>query len=158
MIKQPKSLMAQGFTLVELLMVTAIIGLLAMTAAPFYTGYMEKANLVETALNLGHWSREFKRWEIMNGRFPNDSHIVLPPEAASRLAINNDQWLATTPLGGNWNWEGPNGYPYAGIAIYEATASVSELEQLDFLLDNGDLATGSFRQTPNGRYTYIIDE
>jgi hypothetical protein len=33
-----------------------------------------------------------------------------------------------------------------------------DLELLDSMLDDGDLTQGKFRQTPNGRYTYIIDE
>ena len=67
-------------------------------------------------------------------------------------------WLDPTPLGGNYNWEGPDNYPYAGVAILGATADVGTMEILDAKLDDGDLATGSFRLTPNGRYTYIFDE
>lgn len=72
--------------------------------------------------------------------------------------IDPDVWGKTTALGGTYNWEGPDGYPYAGISIFEATASQKDLELLDSMLDDGDLTQGIFRQTPNGRYTYIIDE
>lgn len=139
-------------------MVTAIIGVLASVAAPVYQAYITRANLVETALMVGQWGREFRRWNSENGRYPNDSHIVLPPEAANDLIIDNGLWLATTALGGNWNWEGPDGYPYAAISIYQATAPVETIRQLDFILDDGDLGGGIFRQTPNGRYSYILDE
>ena len=27
-----------------------------------------------------------------------------------------------------------------------------------FIMDDGDLSQGRFRQTPNGRYTYMLDE
>lgn len=148
----------RGFTLIELLMVVSIIGVLASVAAPVYQEYITRANLVETALELGQWGREFRRWNGENGRYPNDSHIVLPPEAQGELIIDNARWLATTALGGTWNWEGPDNYPYAGISIFGATAPVGEIQQLDFILDNGDLASGTFRQTPNGRYTYILEE
>ena len=148
----------RGFTLIELLMTVAIIGVLASVAAPVYQDYIVRAQLVETGLMLGQWGREFRRWEGENGRYPNDSHIILPPEATGELIIDNSLWLATTALGGNWNWEGPDGYPYAGISIYQATASVDDLTQLDFIMDDGSLGTGIFRQTPNGRYTYILDE
>ena len=72
--------------------------------------------------------------------------------------IDPDVWLGTTHLGGTYNWEGPNNYPYAGISIFEATAPQKDLVLLDIMLDDGDLTQGKFRQTPNGRYTYIIDE
>lgn len=149
---------SKGFTLIELLMVVSIIGVLMSVAAPMYQEYVIRANLVETALELGQWGREFRRWNANNGRYPDDSHIVLPPEAANELIIDNTRWLADTALGGNWNWEGPDNYPYAAISIFGATAPVEEIRQLDFILDNGDLATGIFRQTPNGRYTYILEE
>jgi prepilin-type N-terminal cleavage/methylation domain-containing protein len=149
---------SRGFTLIELMMVTAIVGVLASVALPVYADYATRARLIETTLRLANWSREFRRWELANGRFPNDSHIVLPPEAAKTLNIVESEWLAPTDLGGNWNWEGPNGYPYAGIAIVGATASVQDISQLDYILDDGNLETGSFRQTRNGRYTYIIWE
>ena len=139
-------------------MVTAIIGVLISVAAPIFQNYITRAESVETALMVGQWGREFGRWNSENGRYPNDSHIILPPEAQGELIIDNTQWLATTALGGNWNWEGPDGYPYAAISIYQSTAPVEDIAQLDFILDDGDLANGIFRQTPNGRYTYILDE
>lgn len=139
-------------------MVSAIMGVLISVAAPFFQNYMTRARLVETALMLGQWGREFQRWNGENGRYPNDSHIVLPPEAQGELIISNSQWLAPTALGGTWNWEGPDNYTYAGISIFRVSAPVVDIQQLDFILDDGSLGTGRFRQTPNGRYTYILDE
>ena len=93
----------------------------------------------------------------VNGRYPNDSHIVLPPDAVG-LAINPIQWAATTGIGGNWNWEGPDGYSYAGISIVGASAPIEDIQQFDAIIDDGNLNSGQFRRTPNGRYTYILDE
>ena len=67
-------------------------------------------------------------------------------------------WVNPTPFGGYYNWDGPNYYPYAGIAPYETPASTETLEKLDAVLDDGDLSSGLFRLTDNDRYTYIIDE
>ena len=54
--------------------------------------------------------------------------------------------------------KGPDNYPYAGISIFEATAPEEELRILDSILDDGNLSQGRFRQTPYGRYTYIMNE
>lgn len=146
-----------GFTLLELLVVIAIVGLLAALAMTSYRNFILRSELSETATKLGQFAREFEIWKQVHGKFPNDSHLVLPPEAKG-LAINNADWSATTRLGGNWNWEGPDGYAYAGISIDGATATEEEIAQFDFILDDGDLGSGKFRRTPNGRYTYIIEE
>ena len=97
-------------------------------------------------------------WAQLNGGYPDDSHVVLPPQAADELSIDVAIWLADTELGGNWNWEGPDNYAYAGIAILDADAPAWKITAFDKIMDDGDLATGKFRQTPNGRHTYILDE
>jgi type II secretory pathway pseudopilin PulG len=149
---------SEGFSLLELIMVLAMVTMMGSLAVPVYAQYATRAGLVETTIRLANWSREFHRWEMNNGRFPNDSHIVLPPEAVRTLNIVNSEWLAPTALGGNWNWEGVGAYDYVGISIVGATASISDISQLDSILDDGDLSQGVFRQTPNGRYTYILEE
>jgi hypothetical protein len=67
-------------------------------------------------------------------------------------------WMATPPWGGFYNWEGPDTYSYAGISLYGTTASESDMASLGAMLDNGNLNSGVFRKTPNGRYTYILDD
>ena len=132
--------------------------MLAVIALPSYQNYRERARLVDTAVMLSHWGRKFDMWAQLNGRYPNDSHIVLPPEAVSELSIDSATWLAETQLGGNWNWEGPDNYPYAGISILGATAPQQSIRQFDEIIDDGNSNTGSFRLTPNGRYTFILEE
>lgn len=44
---------ASGYTVLELLVVTAIIGVLASIAIPSYQNFVTRAQLTETALQLG---------------------------------------------------------------------------------------------------------
>ncbi len=147
-----------GFTLIELLIVVGIIGALAAIAIPAFASYRDRAQVANLASDLRNFGTAFHSYAAEHGEFPNDSHIVLPPGAGMEEVIDVNLWLSTTPLGGNYNWEGPDNYPYAGIALLGVTASVSTVQSLDRILDDGNLATGTFRQTPNGRYTYILEE
>ena len=147
----------QGFTLIELMIVVAIIGILAAVGMGVYRDFVLRSRLTETAAQLGQFARAFEAWQRVHGRYPNDSHVILPPDAVG-LAIDPAVWSQTTLLGGNWNWEGPDGYSYAGISIFGATAPEHDAMQLDAIMDDGNLATGKFRKTSNGRYTFILDE
>jgi type IV pilus assembly protein PilA len=143
---------------VELLIVISIVGILTAIAIPSYNVYRKRAKIVGAVTHLKYFEKGFIAYEVEVGEFPNDSHIVLPDLPKMANYINPAVWGQATPLGGTYNWEGPDNYPYAGISIFEATAPQNDIERLDIILDDGDLTQGKFRQTPNGRYTYIIEE
>jgi len=148
----------QGFTLMELMVTIAIVGILATIAIPNYLSYRKKAKITSMVATFKNFENGFWNYAIDMGDFPIDSHITLPPVPSIERYINPVEWGKTTPLGGTYNWEGPNNYPYAGIAVFQGTAPQKDFRLLDSMFDDGDLTTGNFRQTPNGRYTYIIDE
>ena len=148
----------KGFTLIELMIVIAIIGILASIAIPNFIKYRKKAKIAEAAADIKNFEKGFIAYALDEGDFPNDSHIVLPDLPKMEEYIAPSVWGKATALGGPSNWEGPDSYPYAGISIFEASAPQRDLRLLDSMLDDGDLTKGKFRQTPNGRYTYIIDE
>ena len=146
----------RGFTLIELMIVIVIIGILATVSIPNYINYQKNAKVARTASELRSLSQAFVAYVAENGEFPPDSHATLP--AGMELYINPAIWAEETPIGGNYNWEGLDTYPYAGLAILDPTIEVKYVIALDAMLDNGDLATGRFRNGTNGRPTLIIAE
>ena len=146
----------EGFTLLEVIITVVLLGVLVAVALPAYSQYVRKARLTEMVTNLQGFRKGFEFYRLENGDFPEDHHIGLPPGMQEHIA--ESVWLAETHIGGTYNWEGPNNYPYAGVSVYQATAPASEIALLDRLIDDGDLSTGDFRQTPNGRHTWIFEE
>ncbi|MCS3902956.1 type IV pilus assembly protein PilE [Methylohalomonas lacus] len=70
MIKQTKIL---GFTLIELMITVAIIGLLAAIAYPSYQNYVTKTRRVDAEGNLLELSQYMERFFTENGRYDEDT-------------------------------------------------------------------------------------
>jgi type IV pilus assembly protein PilA len=153
---------AAGFTLIELLVVVAIIGIVAAIAIAAFMEQIDRARIAAVAGDLRTFETGFLTFASDHGEFPPDSHLNPPYHLPSGVGIEEylplTRWVTSTPLGGNYNWEGPNNYAYAGFSIFQATAPASTMAMLDDKIDDGDLSQGRFRITSNGRDTYIIDE
>lgn len=145
----------EGFTLVEIMITVAIIGLLTALAFPAFQNARLRSQYAKIGADFRVFGTAFNQYAMDTGDYPPDSHIILP--AGMDEYIREGAWLKSNPMGGTYNWDGPNGYPYAGIAIFESNASVQEFEALDAMIDDGDTATGEFRLMANGRYTYLVE-
>lgn len=146
----------QGFTMLELLVVVAIIGVLANLAFASYRSFTERARAGRAASELRSFGTAFMAYNYTTGTYPPDSHNELPPGMED--FVSSSVFNRPTPLGGRYNWEGPDGYAYAGISISDSSASQSSFLALDKLLDDGDLNAGRFRVMSNGRPTLILEE
>lgn len=149
-----------GFTLIELLIAVAIIGIIAAVAVGVLRAQVDKAKVAAVAADLSTFETGFIAYATDTGELPPDTHLNgnynLPAGLEAYIPVH--KWSQQTPLGGNYNWEGPDFYPYAGISWFQPTALPSTFAQLDAKFDDGDLGSGKFRLTGNGRYTYILDE
>ncbi len=149
-----------GFTLIELLVVVAIVGILSASAITVMRTQVENAQIAAVAADFRTFEAGFVTYSSDTGDFPPDHHLAgpyhLPAGVEDYIPVN--RWAVTTPLGGFYNWEGPDNYPYAAVSVFTPSASAAMFARLDETIDDGDLSQGKFRITPNGRYTYIIDE
>ncbi len=68
----------QGFTLIELMIVVAIIGILAAVAIPAFLEYMKRSKATEASLNLNKIGKAAKRVKGEIGTYPNVGGALLP--------------------------------------------------------------------------------
>jgi type IV pilus assembly protein PilA len=68
-----KTQMQKGFTLIELMIVVAIIGILAAVALPAYQDYTARAKVTEIMLQVGSCKGAVTEFIQSNGAFPADA-------------------------------------------------------------------------------------
>jgi type IV pilus assembly protein PilA len=134
----------------------AIIGLLAVLALPSFIRARTTSTGVRVANDLRVFGHAFALYAMETGGYPNDNHEQLPAGLAPYIDAN--EFHTPTAIGGRYNWEGPDSYPYAGVAVSGSNLPSADLLVIDKVVDDGNLSTGHYRVPGNGRFTYIIEE
>jgi len=146
-----------AFTLVEVMVVVMIIGLLAALAIPAFSRARRNALATRTARDFLTFEAAFVQYAMAKGAWPPDVHRgIIPP--AMRPYLRGDAFTHVTPIGGRWDWDVGDFGIKAGISIVDSDADEALMRRIDAILDDGNLATGRFRQTRSTRFSLILEE
>lgn len=61
----------RGFTLVEIVIVLAIVGVVLAVAVPAYKRYIDRARVLEAVTDVNGMSRKIKDWQMAKGALPD---------------------------------------------------------------------------------------
>ena len=73
-------LISRGFTLIELVIVIAIMGILASIAVPAYYSFIEKAKITKAVSDIGALERDILAWKMDNGDLPLTLDMIYSDE------------------------------------------------------------------------------
>ncbi|WP_418641761.1 pilin [Vibrio chaetopteri] len=84
-----KATKQQGFTLIELMIVVAVIGVLSAIAVPTYQNYVAKSETATAIASLTALKTQIETYTLENGSFPETASAGIPTSLSGAVTTNS---------------------------------------------------------------------
>jgi len=146
----------RGFTLVEIMIVVAIIGLLAALGIPNMLEAGTDTRKVRFSREIQAAGHAFVQYALDQGDYPADKTPAQMPNGMAEY-LNGFPWGEDTVIGGQWDWDYKVFGVHAGVSVKSPNWGNDRMQEIDAMIDDGNLGSGQFRQRSGG-YIYILEE
>jgi len=150
--------LAKAFTLVEILIVVVILGILAVIVIPQFASATDDARHNAFITDLNALTKAVSAYSGIHGLPPDSNSGVMPTELSAYLDAS--RYEKATALGGVWDIEVDESGVELAIGVHFNTAGINPgtavMEEIDAMIDDGNLATGGFREIAADRYYNVL--
>jgi general secretion pathway protein G len=150
----------RAFSIVELMVAVLIISLLFAASVPAYQRIQRKARAATVANDFRVFGAAFQAYAHEKGSWPAEAAPGVVPAGVNQQELQAQVWSRATPMGGKFDWENnqihpggtsPGGRWRAALAITATgetplVIDADLMEDIDAVLDDGNLETGNFRR------------
>lgn len=126
-----------GYTMVELLMVVAIIGLITTIAVPLYQGAIDKSHRATLTHDAGELYRSFMRYYVDEGEFPSTSTAPTAFDLTTLAPLSTEGYFRNVDALRHKLWNGKvQNYdsPNVGAANTQFWVTINSSRQPGFIL------------------------